>query len=115
MLSDAHDDLERVVQSINEVLYRAELGVDGWWHTVWKGPGHARLLGLPPALLDDLDFFDEVWYAALHPEDRDAYMEAWKGCGPTARSRSSTASSRATAPCGGWTTARRPGTRRTAR
>ena len=82
MLSDAHDDLERVVQSINEVLYRAELGVDGWFHTVWKGPGHARLLGLPPALLDDLDFFDEVWYAALHPEDRDAYMEAWKGLRP---------------------------------
>ena len=81
-LSDVHDDLERVVQSINEVLYRAELGVDGWWHTVWKGPGHARLLGLPPALLDDHEFFDEVWTAALHPEDRDAYVAAWNGLRP---------------------------------
>ena len=89
-LSDAHEDLERVVQSIDEVLYRAELGVDGWCHTVWKGQGHARLLGLPPTLLDDLDFFDEVWYTALHPEDRHSYMAAWRGSGPSPRARSST-------------------------
>jgi PAS domain-containing protein len=82
LLSDAHDDLEWVVQSIDEVLYRAELGVDGWWHTVWKGPGHARLLGLPSALLDDLDFFDEVWNSAIHPDDRDAYIAAWNRLRP---------------------------------
>jgi PAS domain-containing protein len=81
-LSDAHEDLERVVDSIDEVLYRAELGVDGWWHTVWKGPGHARLLGLPPTLLDDLDFFDEVWNNALHPDDRRAYLGAWGALRP---------------------------------
>jgi len=82
LLSDAHDDLEWVVQSIDEVLYRAELGVDGWWHTVWKGPGHARLLGLPPTLLDDLDFFDEVWNLAIHRDDRDAYVAAWNRLRP---------------------------------
>lgn len=81
-LSEAYDDLERVVDSIDEVLYRAELGHDGWWHTVWKGQGHARLLGLPPALVDDLDFFDEVWYAALHPDDRQAYYDAWNRLRP---------------------------------
>jgi len=81
-LSDAHEDLERVVDSIDEVLYRAELGVDGWWHTVWKGQGHARLLGLPPTLLDDLDFFDEVWNNALHPDDRHSYLAAWGALRP---------------------------------
>ena len=64
------------------MLYRAELGVDGWWHTVWKGPGHARLLGLPAALLEDLDFFDEVWYGALHPDDREVYLAAWNSLRP---------------------------------
>ncbi|MDX6377797.1 MAG: hypothetical protein QOE98_2100, partial [Gaiellaceae bacterium] len=81
-LSEAHEDLERVVDSIDEVLYRAELGVDGWWHTVYKGPGHARLLGLPAALLDDLDFFDEVWQDALHPDDRQMYVSAWDSLRP---------------------------------
>ncbi len=81
-LSEAHDDLQHLAESIDEVLYRAELGVDGWWHTVYKGPGHARLLGLPPALLDDLDFFDEVWNSALHPDDRPAYIAAWNSLRP---------------------------------
>jgi len=81
-LSDAHDDLEWVVQSIDEVLYRAELGVDGWWHTVWKGPGHGRLLGLPAALIEDDDFFDEVWNTAIHPDDREAYLAAWNRLRP---------------------------------
>ena len=81
-LSEAHDDLQHLVGSIDEVLYRAELGVDGWWHTVYKGPGHARLLGLPPALLDDLEFFDEVWYGALHPDDRHIYLAAWNALRP---------------------------------
>jgi PAS domain-containing protein len=81
-LSDAHDDLDWVVQSIDEVLYRAELGVDGWWHTVWKGPGHARLLGLPAALIEDDAFFDEVWNSAIHRDDRAAYVEAWSGLRP---------------------------------
>jgi PAS domain-containing protein len=81
-LSDAHDDLDWVVQSIDEVLYRAELGVDGWWHTVWKGPGHARLLGLPAALIEDDAFFDEVWNSAIHRDDRAAYVEAWGGLRP---------------------------------
>ncbi len=81
-LSEAHEDLERVVHSIDEVLYHAELGADGWWHTVYKGPGHARLLGLPNTLLDDLDFFDEVWNNAVHPDDRQAYAAAWNALRP---------------------------------
>ncbi len=88
LLSDAHDDLERVVQSIDEVLYRAELGVDGWWHTVWKGPGHARLLGLPPALLDDLEFFDEVWNSASTPTTATPTSPPGTGSGRTRRWRS---------------------------
>jgi PAS domain-containing protein len=81
-LSEAHEDLERVVDSIDEVLCRVELGVDGWWHAIYKGPGHARLLGLPAALLDDLDFFDEVWNDALHPDDRETYVAAWSSLRP---------------------------------
>ena len=115
-LSEAHDDLERVVHSIDEVLYRAELGVDGWWHTVYKGPGHARLLGLPAALLEDLDFFDEVWNNALHPDDRKAYINAWTSLQPRpSRWRSSTAWSRTTGRCGGSPIAPRRATRPTAR
>ncbi len=81
-LSEAHDDLQHLVGSIDEVLYRAELGADGWWRTVYQSPGHARLLGLPPALLDDLKFFDDVWYGALHPDDRHSYLAAWNSLRP---------------------------------
>lgn len=81
-LPGAHDDLQHLVESIDEVLYRAELGIDGCWHTVYKGPGHARLLGLPPALLDDLEFFDEVWSGAVHPDDRHSYLAAWNSLRP---------------------------------
>ena len=61
-IAEAHDD----------VFYVGEIGDDGAYHELFCGPGSDRLLGgTPPDGMES----GPAWDAAVHPADRDAYVE----------------------------------------
>jgi PAS domain-containing protein len=76
-LGEAQEDIARIVESIDELLWRSELGGDGQWRTVFAGPGGAAYLGLPEAIARDVGATDVLWLDAVLEEDREPYLKAW--------------------------------------
>jgi diguanylate cyclase (GGDEF)-like protein/PAS domain S-box-containing protein len=68
-LSLLHDQMQRIVGSIDELFYTDELGVDGVWISTWTGENWRRFIGDVPEGVDP----QEVWDAAVHQDDREAY------------------------------------------
>ena len=68
-LSALHDQMQRIVGSIDELFYTDELRVDGSWHSTWIGDNFRRFIG------DVEDGVDpqKVWDDQVHPEDRERY------------------------------------------
>jgi diguanylate cyclase (GGDEF)-like protein/PAS domain S-box-containing protein len=68
-LSALHDQMQRIVGSIDELFYTDELRPDGSWHSNWIGDNFRRFIG------DVEDGVDpqKVWDDQVHPEDRELY------------------------------------------
>jgi diguanylate cyclase (GGDEF)-like protein/PAS domain S-box-containing protein len=68
-LSALHDQMQRIVGSIDELFYTDELRTDGSWHSTWIGDNFRRFIG------DVEDGVDpqKVWDDQVHPEDRERY------------------------------------------
>jgi diguanylate cyclase (GGDEF)-like protein/PAS domain S-box-containing protein len=60
--------IERIAQSVQELLFTARLAGDGPLEIVYTGPGVERLIGgpLPPGSAPA-----DAWFAAIHPDDRE--------------------------------------------
>jgi diguanylate cyclase (GGDEF)-like protein/PAS domain S-box-containing protein len=69
-LSLLHDQMQRIVGSIDELFYTDELGTDGVWISTWTGDNWRRFIGDVPQGVDPQD----VWDEAVHPDDREAYV-----------------------------------------
>ncbi|MEO9174860.1 MAG: diguanylate cyclase, partial [Gaiellales bacterium] len=69
-LSLLHDQMQRIVGSIDELFYTDELGVDGVWISTWTGENWRRFIGEVPPGVDP----QTVWDDAVHPDDREAYQ-----------------------------------------
>jgi diguanylate cyclase (GGDEF)-like protein/PAS domain S-box-containing protein len=69
-LSELHDQMRRIVASIDELFYTDELGPDGVWHSSWIGDNWRKFIddGSP-----DIDP-QLAWDNAVHPDDRDRYV-----------------------------------------
>ena len=68
-LSALHDQMRRVVGSIDELFYTDELRADGVWHSTWIGDNWRRFIGDVESGEDP----QEVWDDAVHPDDRERY------------------------------------------
>jgi diguanylate cyclase (GGDEF)-like protein/PAS domain S-box-containing protein len=68
-LSALHDQMHRIVASIDELFYTDELRPDGSWHSSWIGDNFRRFIGDVPDGVSPQD----VWDNAVHPEDRAHY------------------------------------------
>jgi diguanylate cyclase (GGDEF)-like protein/PAS domain S-box-containing protein len=68
-LSALHDQMQRIVGSIDQLFYTDELRPDGSWHSNLIGDNFRRFIG------DVEDGVDpqKVWDDAVHPEDRELY------------------------------------------
>lgn len=68
-LSTLHDQMQRIVGSIDELFYTDELRPDGSWHSNWIGDNFRRFIG------DVADGVDpqQVWDDSVHPDDRARY------------------------------------------
>ena len=68
-LSALHDQMQRIVGSIDELFYTDELRPDGSWHSTWIGDNFRRFIG------DVEDGVDPqtIWDDQVHPEDRELY------------------------------------------
>jgi diguanylate cyclase (GGDEF)-like protein/PAS domain S-box-containing protein len=65
--------VERVAESVDELLFTTELDARGALSIVYAGPGIERLLGGPvPAGMP----IDAAWFGAIHPEDQELAREA---------------------------------------
>ena len=71
-LSLLHDQMQRIVGSIDELFYTDELRPDGVWISNWTGDNWRRFIGDVPPGEDP----QKIWDAAVHPEDREAYIAA---------------------------------------
>jgi diguanylate cyclase (GGDEF)-like protein/PAS domain S-box-containing protein len=68
-LSELHDQMQRIVGSIDELFYTDELRPDGSWHSNWIGDNFRRFIGDVPEGADP----QLVWDDAVHPDDRERY------------------------------------------
>ncbi|MDX6526279.1 MAG: hypothetical protein QOI43_1790, partial [Gaiellales bacterium] len=68
-LSTLHDQMQRIVGSIDELFYTDELLPDGSWHSNWIGDNFRRFIGD----VADGDDPQQVWDDAVHPDDRAHY------------------------------------------
>ena len=68
-LSALHDQMRRVVGSIDELFYTDELRADGAWHSTWIGENWRRFIGDVESGQDP----QEIWDDAVHPDDRERY------------------------------------------
>ena len=81
-LSALHDQMRRVVGSIDELFYKDELRADGAWHSTWIGENWRRFIGDVESGQDP----QEIWDDAVHPDDRERY-HAVEGAHPRPRGR----------------------------
>ena len=75
---DASTALARIATATGTVPYAGRLHPDGSWRGHVAGPGAARMLGAP--------YSGAAWTAAVHPDDREAFIEACRA--PRAARRS---------------------------
>jgi diguanylate cyclase (GGDEF)-like protein/PAS domain S-box-containing protein len=68
-LSELHDQMQRIVGSIDELFYTDELRPDGTWHSNWIGDNYRRFIGDVPDGVEP----QIVWDDAVHPDDRERY------------------------------------------
>jgi diguanylate cyclase (GGDEF)-like protein len=69
--TELHRHLERIVEVLEEHVYAGVLTSAGTYRETFTGPGYERMMGrLPPATAAEAE---EVWLAAVHADDRDAY------------------------------------------
>ena len=68
-LSALHDQMQRIVGSIDELFYTDELRPDGSWHSTWIGDNFRRFIGDVPDGIDP----QQVWDDSVHPDDREGY------------------------------------------
>jgi diguanylate cyclase (GGDEF)-like protein len=72
-LAQAHAALSRVVEAMDGHLYTLQIGSEGRYRTVYRGPNREALLGGPLAGgVED----DRVWDSLVHPDDRERWRSA---------------------------------------
>ena len=111
-LQQMDGELRRVLASVSDCLWSAEIDGRGKWTYQYISPVIEKLTGEPA------DFFQgsvDRWASVIHPEDRPRWKRPWRGCVPASRARRNIASSGRTAVCAGCATASWSGERGTAR
>jgi diguanylate cyclase (GGDEF)-like protein len=69
----AQEHLDRIVGSVDEHLYTAQIDRYGGYQELYTGPGTERFLGPIPPGADPVAAWDE----RVHPDDRDAVCQAY--------------------------------------